>query len=637
MNGGSDFDPARWPGLADAVAQAVRARGGKGSREIAFRCPCPDNHQHGDRKPSASYNRAENVWICQGCGASGGLLDLARLLGIEPDAFDNRRNGTPTPQHITPSPTPPREWAASTEPPAGGIVHRELGRPAVAWQVRGDRGRLFGIHARWNTPEGKTLRWWRNGEWGLDGLPLADAPLYRADLLAFGDPEAVVVVAEGEKAADALAGLGLVALGTVTGASGTPGPQALDVLRSRKVVLFPDADEPGRAHMGRIAEALRGVAADVRLFSPAGLPDKGDACEWIAGRPETWGDAELIAQLIAEAGPVEITTAPTPAPQGAASPIIRPARCYNLAEFLALELPPPEPILSPWLNMREAWMIFGWRGTGKSHVALGITYAAATGGSFLRWKAPKPRRVVLIDGENTDQELQRRFASICRSDPRIREVGGLLKENVHLITAMGQDVGEHLRRLDTPEGQAQVEPHLAGADLVVLDNLSTLFSAAENEADDWDRAQSWMLGLRRRGIAVAFFHHAGKGGQQRGTSRREDALMGTIKLERPSDYRAEQGARFVVSFEKSRGLYGRDMAPFEAALTTDPDGLATWVTTDAAGFNREKAVEMMGTGMGPQAVAAELAEPVSNVYRWRKQALERGELKEPKGSRKGGG
>ena len=75
------------------------------------------------------------------------------------------------------------------------------------------------------------------------------------------------------------------------------------------------------------------------------------------------------------------------------------------------------------------------------------------------------------------------------------------------------------------KGQQLLEDALGDAQLLILDNLSTLApSIQENEADAWAPFQSWVLKMRRRGVSVLLVHHAGKGGQQRGTSRREDVL-----------------------------------------------------------------------------------------------------------------
>jgi putative DNA primase/helicase len=111
---------------------------------------------------------------------------------------------------------------------------------------------------------------------------------------------------------------------------------------------------------------------------------------------------------------------------------------------------------------------------------------------------------------------------------------------------------------------------VADADLVVVDNLSTLCSGLkENDADSWTPVQSWCLGLRRQNKSVLLIHHDGKNGGQRGTSRKEDVLDTVIGLRKPPDYQADQGARFEIHFEKARGFHGPHAEPFEARLIGD--------------------------------------------------------------------
>ena len=82
-----------------------------------------------------------------------------------------------------------------------------------------------------------------------------------------------------------------------------------------------------------------------------------------------------------------------------------------------------------------------------------------------------------------------------------------------------------------------IEAHLEGVDVLLLDNRSTLLGGAgENDADEWYPVQSWLLGLRRRGITVILAEHTGRNGLPRGTSRREDILDAVIVLRRPADY-----------------------------------------------------------------------------------------------------
>ena len=107
--------------------------------------------------------------------------------------------------------------------------------------------------------------------------------------------------------------------------------------------------------------------------------------------------------------------------------------------------------------------------------------------------------------------------------------------------------------LATPAGQALLDPLLSGVSLIVIDNISTLASAGhDNDAESWTPVQGWLLKLRRRGLSVLLIHHAGKGGQQRGTSRREDVLDTVIALRHPADYMPTEGARFNVHIEKAR-------------------------------------------------------------------------------------
>ena len=70
--------------------------------------------------------------------------------------------------------------------------------------------------------------------------------------------------------------------------------------------------------------------------------------------------------------------------------------------------------------------------------------------------------------------------------------------------------------------------------------------------------------------------HAGKSGDQRGSSAREDILDTVIKLSRPHDYRPEDGARFKVELTKARHFAGGQAADCLAALREDEDGRLFW-------------------------------------------------------------
>jgi hypothetical protein len=236
----------------------------------------------------------------------------------------------------------------------------------------------------------------------------------------------------------------------------------------------------------------------------------------------------------------------------------------NYEDFLAKEFPPRENLLAPWLPAQGLAMIHAPRGAGKTHVAMGVCWAVASGGTFLRWTAPAAKRVLLLDGEMPGVLLQERLEAA-------RRAGGMSPVSPDLLRIAAADLNrDGLPDISDIESQKFYMPLIADADLVVVDNLSTLCrSLKENEADSWAPVQSWCLALRRQGKSVLLIHHGGKSGAQRGTSRKEDVLDTVIALKKPPDYQQDQGARFEVHFEKARGFYGPDAEPFEARLLCD--------------------------------------------------------------------
>jgi putative DNA primase/helicase len=114
---------------------------------------------------------------------------------------------------------------------------------------------------------------WINNLKGVRRVP------YRLpDVLASGD--AVVIIVEGEKDADRLAALGLVATTNVGGASKWRDEYS-EHLRGRRVAILPDNDDAGRAHSEQVARSLHGVAGEVCILDLPGLPEKGDVSDWL--------------------------------------------------------------------------------------------------------------------------------------------------------------------------------------------------------------------------------------------------------------------------------------------------------------------------------------------------------------------
>jgi len=283
----------------------------------------------------------------------------------------------------------------------------------------------------------------------------------------------------------------------------------------------------------------------------------------------------------------------------------------TLEGLITMDLPKREWVLSNLLQQRGIAMVYAWRGAGKTWFALGLGYAIASGTGFLKWSAERPRRVLHVCGELPAVELRERLELIGQSSScgdRYRVLSDGLHEN-------------GLPDLASAEGQAALERALGDAEVLVFDNISTLFrSGVENEAESWAPVQQWLLRLRRQGRTVILIHHAGKGRTQRGTAKREDILDLVLNLREPSDYEPSDGARFEVHFEKNRGLSGKEAEPFEAKLETR-NGTAVWTTRDVEYSKLADIKELKEEGWTVRQIAKELDLSKSAVHR----ALKRNE------------
>jgi hypothetical protein len=214
-------------------------RGGLRCGEAGCSCQRPRGQlhcpAHGDKSPSLSVREKNGRVLvhCFGGCSQGDVIEALKARGL---------------------------WSLNTGPSPHVTRH----------EIRDLGGVLIAVHVRRDGPRGKSFTWERpDGSTGLGGLRVADLPLYGVHEVPPDVGE--IVVCEGEKARDALSTAGFVAVGTVCGAGVTPSDETLQSLvrDGLRVILWPDADERGRAHMARIGAALlRFGAHDVRLVEP---------------------------------------------------------------------------------------------------------------------------------------------------------------------------------------------------------------------------------------------------------------------------------------------------------------------------------------------------------------------------------
>lgn len=267
----------------------------------------------------------------------------------------------------------------------------------------------------------------------------------------------------------------------------------------------------------------------------------------------------------------------------------------KIDEFMHKSFVKRDVILSPWLAKQSLNMIYAPRGLGKSHLSLLIACAVGSGSQALKWQATAPYGVLYVDSEMCASELQERLKKI------IEKLPNPITAPFKIITPDCQ-LNNKLPDLATEAGQATMEAEITDdIDVIIFDNLSSLL---KSKPESWLNVQDWLLNLKSNGKAIILIHHANKLGEQRGTSRREDALDVVICLKKPKDYVQSDGARFIVTFEKERTLYGEDVQTFEAKLispgnfkiieedkeeTTESNAISTTNTIKQRSINSETA------------------------------------------------
>jgi hypothetical protein len=335
-----------------SVPDLLRHYGHEAPRTGTIRCPLPG---HKDANPSFSICHDGQGFNCHGCGKSGDVFTLHNYL----DGGDGKaahRDFEECARLAGLSAAAPASAPATTAPDTGkwAKVYRtpEDAAAALAYGMNkraGERddpegwklAQSWTYHRADGTEAGRVLRF-ENGQTDPDtgkaaknirplakvadgwkaGDPPGGFPLYRLPKVSAAPRETPVFICEGEKATEALAGLGLAA---TTWAHGAEAVARADFspLAGRAVVLVPDNDESGRKAMAQAARALLALdpPAAPRLLELPDLPPKGDAFEYVQDRTEDKGLAPsaIRAEIEAQAAGLD-PYAPEPEADGEPPP-----------------------------------------------------------------------------------------------------------------------------------------------------------------------------------------------------------------------------------------------------------------------------------------------------------------------------
>jgi hypothetical protein len=524
--------------LFNAREIANRLGGATGSGP-PYKVCCP---AHDDKNPSLSIGDGDNGRVWYKCHGGCDQADVRRELqsrGLLPEDTKPRKakanDGATEPDR----PAGDLVWPVPVGTPPPSFKNWPGGAPTATYDYRNAEGQLIGVVARWDRNDGnKKIRPFvalrgQDGslQWEPRGFP-TPRPLFGLEKLA-ARTDAKVLVVEGEKTALAARTI-FPDLVVVTWQGGAKAVAQSDwqPLAEREVILWPDNDQPGKDAMAEVEQCLTGSALSIATVDlPNALPAKWD----LADTPPT--GVEVVSLLAAAKVRRQklrdfVVTAP---------------------DLIGLDVPDRQHLIEPFIVEGGLHMLYAERGLGKTWLALKLALSVAAGTAFFTYEVPGARQVLYVDGEMSLGELKDRIAKLAPSPPttlRLLPSELLFREARPLNINGEEDQGRIIELIDRLEAEG------AKPALIVFDNLSSLSAGGdENDNTALDSLLRWLVFLRHKGIAVLLVHHAGKSGDQRGASRREDLLDTSIRLKRPDDddgHRPE-GAEFIMEFTKTRG------------------------------------------------------------------------------------
>jgi hypothetical protein len=470
--------------------------GGK-KRGKSYRCYCP---AHDDERASLSLDLGSDGRILLYCHAGCEFETIANELermGVSRVA-------------LAPSPTVHRGNGAGR---ANGKA-----RIAVTYDYRDAEGNLIfqtvrlkpkGFYQR--RPDGK-------GGWinNLKGVP--PLPYRLPDILGAVRQGRRIYIVEGEKDADRLASLGLVATCNHGGAGKWQAAHSAYLQGASDVVILPDNDEAGRRHAESVASSL--AQAGIRRFRLVvlpGLPPKGDLSDWLDGGHTI----EELHRLV--------DSAPLRRPTASEAPTTRMTGWRLLSAEEVLTMSPIRWLVEGEIPAGGLTVLYGDSGSGKSFLALDYALRVA-----------QDANVVYVAGEGLAGYPDRLLA--WRNHHR-QPLGGfhLVDEAIPML--------DDLAVMDFIAAVALLKPKL-----IVIDTLArAMLGGDENSARDMGLFIAACNRIQREtGAAVLVVHHTGK---NRSGERGSSALRG--------------GADSMIELSNDDGLIGitcaksKDNEPFK--------------------------------------------------------------------------
>jgi len=518
--------------IAKTLGNAKKANG-----QWVASCPVPSHGKgNGDKNPSLSIDindEGKPLFHCHGGCSQEDVFHTIRALNLLPELLER-----PDPlANIRPIPKVEfqQEWIYTDEDRQPVFVKQRL--------KVGDSG--------------KTYRLYKIDEAGRKQSTLSDARIVPYNLPALLDAKTAgrnIFLVEGEKAADAIKSIGMIASTAHTGAGSWPAA-ITEYFAGAQVIILPDNDVAGWGYAYKAAEAILPIVKSLKVVD-LGLQGQGDdAYEFI----EEGGGRDKLVALVKAATVITsldqltmperlnpITKSCTQNEEMSTDQLDHVQKTAEIEhEFAAEPAAPPKPAkhiaIEHWDSIQDEpvkWLIhsvipvgaftalYGPPGSFKSFIALDIAESIATGRTWMGNEVIEQGAVLYICGEGFGGVGARIKA--CKQHHQTEDGAPIyvIRHQLNLRASV-EDFNALMIAIENLVSELGIN-----FKIIIVDTLARAFGGG-NENDSADMGAFITACGRIQQIvqdcALMILHHSGKD-QSRGL-RGHSSLLGAVDTE----------------------------------------------------------------------------------------------------------
>ena len=490
---------------AEQIAKAL-GNAKKIGRGWLASCPLPGHGQgHGDKNPSLSISDGDDgkpLFKCHSGCDQHELFAAIRDYGLLPDIEIRDPLASIKPLPALQAPVLEHEW----------VYVDEYGDPLFVKQ-----------RFKTNTAKGKDYKLVSIGPDGAKRYSMSGTRLvpYRfPELLNAKTAGRTIFLTEGEKAADALVSIGVIATSAHAGSGSWP-EEITQYFAGAVVIMVPDNDLAGWKYAHKVAAALVPVVKSLRILDLPVEAATDDAWEWVnvlGGTRQELVQLAKVSPLVASADDVTV-----PARLVAATEMVAPVqpqvspgnvhqetdktyKPFKIESWQSVKDEPVNWLIQDVIPEKSFVALYGPPASFKSFIAMDIAECIASGREWLGKKINGTGPVLYIAGEghggigariaaikqhhNTPDEAQ---VYVVRSQINLRSSVEDFTNLILAIDELVQGLGVDLR-------------------MIVIDTLARAFGGGnENSSDDMGAfIQATGKIQNRYKCSLMLLHHAGK-------------------------------------------------------------------------------------------------------------------------------